>query len=122
MGPAAAASHPRLAQLGRLEQAGGSPHVVSEVSGAAGAGSNGLAGSRPAVRGLLRTEEQQQQPQSGGADEQRAAKIEQVGEGGSASSSPDDGGVAAVGSRLRRVSWADDPGSGGAAGGALMCS
>jgi len=69
-------------------------------------------GLAAAVQGVL------QKQQLGGADERQAAGTQRQGETGSAASSPDDGGVSAVGNKLRRVSWADELGSGGAAGGA----
>ena len=117
MGPAAAAgSHPRLAQLGQLQQAGGSAHVVSDVyAGVARTDNSGSLGSVPAVQGVLPKQ------QSGGVDEQQAAGVQRQGETSSAAASgQDDGGVSAVGNKLRRVSWADDPGSGGGAGGASV--
>ena len=115
----AAASHPRLSQLGRLQRADATAPVKSDVLASASAGGGDSLSTEPALQGLLRGQQRQYKQRSGGADAQQAADVSQDrGERGSAAGSPDADGVGAVGNRLRRVSWADDPGSGGAVGGA----
>ena len=126
---AAAASHPRLSQLSGLQQAGAPvQQVISHGPGVSGAAGLGFRGPVPTVQerllGQQQSQQQQQQQLSGQeAAEQQASPImeaadRQAGEGGLAAAGGDDGGVGAVGSRLRRVSWADEKSSAGVEGGA----